>query len=252
MSKPQPFACDGTGREQSGAAGLDWSFVDAAFCISLREREDRRLAVRRQLESAGLAERTELVIVDKHPENPEQGIFESHIRCIEKGLAAGAERMLILEDDIAFCGLTPERLAACARFVSTDQRWGAFFFGCLARWAWSTGFESVLRVSHACLTHAYVLNRWFAERLVAQRWKGAPFDKVLGALGSPMYAVYPSFAFQSDTPSDNVNCKAIAVRSRLGGLAGIQRANEIFLRYRYFVIAAHLLLMAVISLLVFG
>ncbi len=252
MREPRPFEREESCRELGRAPAFDWSFVDAAYCISLREREDRRLAVRRQLESAGLAERTELVVVDKHPDNPEQGIFESHIGCIEKGLAAGAERMLILEDDIAFCGLTPERLAACARFVSTDDSWGVFFFGCLARWAWGTGFESVLRVSHACLTHAYVLNRWFAERLVAQRWSGVPFDKVLGAVGPPMYVVYPSFAFQSDTPSDNVNCRAIAVRSRLGGLAGIQRANEIFLRYRYQLIAAHLLLMAGISLLVFG
>ena len=86
-----------------------WEFFDKIYCISLTERPDRRREARHQFASVGLSARVEYHIVDKHPTDPEQGVYESHIDCLKKGLSNGARRILIFEDDIRFDRFDPDR-----------------------------------------------------------------------------------------------------------------------------------------------
>ena len=79
-----------------------WDCFDKIYCISLTERTDRRATARAQFESVGLSNLVEFVIIEKHPEGSERGCYESHMTCMGKGLAEGAERILIFEDDIVF------------------------------------------------------------------------------------------------------------------------------------------------------
>jgi hypothetical protein len=74
----------------TGESTVSWAYFDKIYCISLDERPDRREEAKTQFESVGLLERVEFVIVRKHPFDCEQGIFESHLLCMKKGLSAGA------------------------------------------------------------------------------------------------------------------------------------------------------------------
>ena len=75
----------------------NWEFFDKIYCISLNERADRREEAKRQFGKIGLLERVEFEIVEKHPHNIEQGIFESHLGCLEKGIRAGADAIAVFE-----------------------------------------------------------------------------------------------------------------------------------------------------------
>ena len=52
-----------------------WDYFDKFYCISLDERADRRGEAKRQFGRIGLLEKVEFVIVKKHSQNIEQGIF---------------------------------------------------------------------------------------------------------------------------------------------------------------------------------
>ena len=174
----------------------NWEFFDKIYCISLDERADRRGEAKRQFGKIGLLERVEFEIVKKHPHNIEQGIFESHLTCLEKGIRAGADTIVVFEDDILFERFNPADLKNCIDFLSTDHHWNALYFGCLVSGSKKTQNRSVLKIKYRCLTHAYVFSRKFSESLVKKSWSEIPFDDFLCSINDEFYAIYPSFAFQ--------------------------------------------------------
>ncbi len=223
---------------------LGWGYFDRVYCISLDQRPDRSTAARRQFRKVGLAERVEFTAFQRCDENRERGIFESHRACLARGLAAGAETILVFEDDILFEGFDPEVLEDCVRFMQADAGWQAFFFGCLVRGARPTQHPAVIAVRYRSLAHAYVVRRAFARRLVRQAWQGRPFDAVLSDLLEEAYAVRPAFAFQSDSPSDNTRHRRLErLRNAFGGLRRIQKANEFYQGHKRIIIAGHLLVL---------
>jgi GR25 family glycosyltransferase involved in LPS biosynthesis len=218
-----------------------WDFFERIYCISLQERKDRRQQALMQFDNVGLASRVEFVLVQRHPIDCEQGIFESHQECIRRGLVAGAGAILIFEDDVVFEHFSNERLARCTSFLASRKNWNAFFLGCLAKKAGRTECPSVRSISYRCLAHAYALNRPFAETLARKSWRNIPFDGMLGTFTSGFYAMYPSCAFQSDASSDNSSHRILdRVRRGLGGLRRIQKANQWRLAHRNLLIAGHL------------
>jgi GR25 family glycosyltransferase involved in LPS biosynthesis len=230
-------------------AGGGWRFFEKIYCISLEERTDRRDAARREFQRVGLSGLVEFVIVKKHDHNCECGIFESHLACLTKGLAAGAETVLVFEDDILFDGFDPLVLDNCVHFMKTDAGWEAFFFGCLARKTAPTPHPSVVAVRYRSLAHAYVVRRAFARKIVRQVWQERPFDAVLGGLLGNGFAARPAFAFQSDAPSDNTRRNHLErFRNLFGGLRRIQKANEFYHGHKTVIITGHLAALAAMLL----
>lgn len=228
----------------------DWSFFERIYCISLENREDRRREAMMQFSRVGLAEKVEFVIVGKHPTDCEQGIYESHMHCLVKGLEDGAENILIFEDDIMFERFSPERLKNVVRFLRGNSDWQVFFFGCLMKKCQKTDNPSVARIGYRSLTHAYAVPRRFAEILVRHNpWNNVAFDDFLRDLNSPrMYAVYPSFAFQSDALSDNDPYLSLDRFRRLcGGLRSIQKRNEVYHHNKWLIIGCHILALLAIA-----
>jgi hypothetical protein len=228
----------------------DWDFFDNIYCISLVERPDRKASAEAEFSSVGVLPKVEFICARRHGENSEQGIFESHIRCIQAGLAAGAQTMLIFEDDVIFRRFSPNTLANCAAFLSDLSRWDLFFFGCLVKGSRCTENPCVVKIRYRSLAHAYVINRSIARRLCTERWAGTAFDALLRDLGARCYAAYPGFAFQSDSPTDNrEGLRLDRFRRWCGGLCRIQRTNEFYHRRRGAIIAVHVLVIAAIILL---
>jgi GR25 family glycosyltransferase involved in LPS biosynthesis len=228
-----------------------WAFFDKVYCISVEEREDRRQEARRQFERVGLIGRVEFVIVKKNPVDPEQGIHESHLECFRKGIRDGARSMVLFEDDIVFDRFSPKVLADCVKFLSTHESWDMFFWGCLTSGSRRTENASVIKVRYRSLTHAYVVRRGFAETLRGIPRRGRPYDALLCSLAGEYYAAYPSFAFQSNAPTDNLRTRRLDRFRRLcGGLLKIQKMDEWYHRHKWTVIGVHLFLIALLLMLV--
>jgi GR25 family glycosyltransferase involved in LPS biosynthesis len=228
----------------------NWEFFDKIYCISLDEREDRRAEAKLQFAKIGLLERVEFVIVKKHPYNIEQGIFESHLTCMKKGIRAGADTIVVFEDDILFERFSPADLKNCIDFLSTNPRWKALYFGCLVSGSKKTQYRSVLKIKYRCLTHACVFSREFAESLVKLPWREIAFDDLLRSLNDEFYAIYPSFAFQSNLRSDNSRFLPLDKFRRLcGGLRRVQKGNELYHRHRTLAILLHIIIIALIIML---
>ena len=227
-----------------------WDYFDKFYCISLDERRDRREEAKRQFGRIGLLEKVEFVIVKKHPHDIEQGIFESHLTCLAKGIQAGADTIVVFEDDILFERFNPSDLKNSTDFLSTSQHWNALYFGCLVTSSKKTKTRSVLKIKYRCLTHAYVFSRKFAESLVKIPWRAIAFDDLLRSLNEEFYAIYPSFAFQSNMRSDNSRFLALDRFRRLcGGLRRLQKGNELYHRHRAPVILLHIIIITLIIML---
>jgi hypothetical protein len=232
-----------------GGVPGDWSFFDRIYCISLENREDRRQEAALQFSRVGLADRVEFLRVAKHPTNCEQGIYESHMRCMAQGLESGAEHILIFEDDIIFEGYSPQLLGKAIRFLKEDKDWQAVFFGCMVKKSKRTAHPAIVNIGYRSLTHAYVVRRPFAQSILGP-WNNVAYDDFLKDLeSSRMYAVYPSFAFQSNSPSDNDRYLPLDRFRRLcGGLRSLQRRNEFYHHYKWWIIACHIVaILAVLS-----
>ncbi len=229
-----------------------WDFFDKLYCISLEERTDRRAEAIRQFRKVGLGDRVEFVIVQKNHADSEQGIFDSHMRCIHKGIQADARNMVIFEDDIVFERFNGKNLKRGAEFLVRHDGWKAFFLGCLVTGSRPTTDKSVIRIKYRSLAHAYALNRPFAEKLAKEPWRKIPFDSMLCRLDCDQYAIYPSIAFQANTRTDNQRFVQLDKYRRLcGGLRGIQKLNEIYYRRKVAVIVLHLLAILAVLMMVF-
>jgi hypothetical protein len=222
-----------------------WHFFDKIYCISLESRSDRLMDARRQFASVGLADRVEFVIVQKNIDDQVKGIFQSHMSCLTKGLAAGARHILVFEDDILFRGYSERKLHEACLFLQETGRWDAFFLGCLTNGSTRIASAAVAKVKYRCLAHAYALNRPFAERLVREKWSGIPFDELLRRCNESFFALSPMCAYQGLAGSDNRTVALDRLRRVLGGLPFIQRSNEIFQNNRLLIISLHLLLAAI-------
>ncbi len=239
--------------QQRATAG--WSFFDRIYCISLKNRDDRRAIAASVFKRVGLSQRVEFVLVEPHPVNSEQGIFESHMRCVRKGLDAGADTILIFEDDVQFERFSPQRIKACTEFLRGCDHWKILFLGAMVQASRTTASPAVRKVSFRCLSHAYALHRHYAKQLLAQVWQGKPYDGVLGHLKDDrdgVYACSPMIAFQSDAATDNVNLHWLdTIRRWCGGLRRIQKANEWYHRHRLLIWALHVVIPVVVLWFVF-
>jgi GR25 family glycosyltransferase involved in LPS biosynthesis len=229
----------------------DWRAFDRIYCISLNNRPDRYETAQAQFHSVGLSGLVEVTLVDKHPTNSELGIFESHMACLRAGLAAGAERILIFEDDILFSRFSPERLRRAVQFMDSNNDWQLFFFGCFVNSSRKTPFRSVVKVCYRCCAHGYVVSRQFARKLVETPWQNIPYDDLLRSLSRDgVYAVYPAFAFQSASATDNDNLRGVDRARRLfGGLQRLQQWNGFFARRLIPIIVGHVVVLLIVALL---
>ncbi|MBI5553035.1 MAG: glycosyltransferase [Desulfobacterales bacterium] len=235
------------------APGADpWSFFDRIFCITLKERPDRRVQAEAQFARVGLTGRVIFYVADRHPTDCEQGIYESHLACLRRGLAEGARRLLIFEDDVLFEGFDPQRFAAALAFLDGQPDWQILFLGCLVKGSRATASPAVRAISYGCLTHAYAVNRPCAETLTQHPWRGLPIDAVMARLNQGFYGCYPMFAFQSNAASDNYRLRRLdRFRRWCGGLRRIQKFNEFWHRRRTPLVILHIVGLAVLLWLVF-
>lgn len=226
-----------------------WKFFDTIYCISVDDRLDRREQAKKQFAAVGLLERVEFVLVAKHPENREKGIFESHMLCLQRALAAGAQHILIFEDDVFFRHFDPRALTEACRHLERLATWTGLFLGGITSGSRKTGVKSLVKIKYRCLSHAYALNASMARRIVQEEWRGIPYDGVLRENNADFFALYPMCAFQGLSESDNQTVVIDRMRRFFGGLPFIQKVNELYQNHKALFLVLHLTVFLVLLLI---
>jgi glycosyl transferase, family 25 len=194
------------------AQALDWSFLDGVYCISLKSREDRAVAVAAQFHKAGLCRQVLFYRPLRHAGRGYIGSWESHRAVAGHAGARGCNTTLIFEDDVQFVRrLSPRSVRAIGRAIERlPPDWMIFFLGHWPLWAYFVR-PNVLRTSSAC-AHAYIVSPrllhwlhehpWGAPGIAKRRLIGKALDSAYAMLPAT-YALFPMIATQSISKSDN-------------------------------------------------
>ena len=229
-----------------------WDYFDHIYCISLREREDRRQSAREEFAKVGLAGRVEFVVVERYAYDVMQQIYESHMLCLQKGLETGARNIVVFEDDVEFDRFDPQKMRSCTDFLRQNTSWKVFLFGALIRASGRTANPHVQKVRYQSLSHAYALNRDYAQTLAYVPWRGIANDTLFRPLKDDIYAPFPMFAFQKDFSSDNYAYSNLEkFRKMLGGLKRIQKGIEFYRRHMFSIYAVQTVFILLVVIYLF-
>ncbi|MFU8814336.1 MAG: hypothetical protein ACNA7W_03260 [Pseudomonadales bacterium] len=201
---------------RGGEPLLDWSFLDAVYCISLKTRDDRATRVADEFHRTGLCRYVQFYRPDKHPQKGVIGSWESHRQVAMEARRKGYRNALVFEDDVLFQRrITPQRLAEIAVTMERlPSDWHIFYLGHWPVEAWLLR-SNLLRTRSAC-AHAYVISerlmQWIEDHPYGT--PGIPMTKIIGkALDSAFsrlpgtYALMPMLATQSVSAGDNFTYK---------------------------------------------
>lgn len=226
-------------------------FFDKIFCISIKERVDRQKTAREAFATLGISDRVEFLLVEKHPTNPEEGIFCSHLLCLSRGLQEGAEHILIFEDDVSIAHFQEQRMTAAINGLQ-EVRWDCFFLGAIFGNRQTSASPHLDRIDYRCLTHGYAVNRPFAEKISQEQFQGVAYDGFLKQRCRRSYAPVPMIAFQNSSLSDNKTVYIDKVRRFFGGLQFLQKVNEGLQRHKISIVIGHGVVILLFLYLVVG
>lgn len=184
--------------------------IDGVFCISLRERTDRRELIKKEFDGSGL--HIEFLIMERDNENPERGCFDSHVKCASLAIERNYQRVLILEDDATLIKFESVQVQQINSFMSRRDP-EQFYLGANLGKVWLTWNKGVARV-RAKGTHAYILSRMGCQHLLSHApYSGTAIDKVY----SKHFKAYMSFPMLSQQqPEEVVTSDVLAARSTDG------------------------------------
>lgn len=174
--------------------------VDAVYCISLKERQDRRDLFSQSVGSK-LQNPVVFHVVEKS-KDPVRGCYESHQALARAALNDGRERILIFEDDAKPYDLKAAPIRWINRFIRTRQ-FEALHLGYSMGRTWLTWFPFIARGRVVAL-HAYILSREGCRILASTPYDGTPVDVVFKTR-IKQHCVFPMLFRQhatSETGSD--------------------------------------------------
>lgn len=210
---PDP-SCPHCNKSAPGSEGkLNWSFLDGAYCISLKTRDDRFVLSAAEFHKVGLCRSVMFYRPDRHPSGFRAGCWESHRAVALHALAHGQKTILICEDDVLFARrIRPSTLTSIEHALKKlPPSWMIFFLGHWPLRAWFIEYN-ILRTSSAC-THAYIasprLLKWLQDHPYGA--PGISFSRIAGkcidsayAMLDGTYAYFPMLAIQRASRSDHV------------------------------------------------
>jgi glycosyl transferase family 25 len=176
-------------------SGLD---VDGVWCISLKQREDRRAALLESFRHTGLD--IEFFLVDKDEEDPQRGCYESHRACARTALERQYKRTLILEDDCVITSFSSRTVPRINRFLRANDP-EIFYLGVLPGKIWLTWRPGISRCRGQG-AHAYLISaRGCRKMLDWENYAGKGIDNFFSKRFKG-YCVFPMICFQNDLASD--------------------------------------------------
>lgn len=166
--------------------------VEKIVTISLMNREDRRIIVKKELSKLNL--QTEFFLTEPDKENRERGCFDSHVAVARHALREGCQSILIFEDDIKILPFSQNQMDAINQFISKPARFDLLYLGLILGKIWYCGTKSIVRARGACL-HGYLLSKSGMEKMANYQFTGLAIDEVVKQ-DLKCYSVYPMIAEQ--------------------------------------------------------
>ena len=173
-----------------------FEFFDAICCINLDRRPERWAAAQREFAALGIADRVQRVAAETH-DDPREACRRSHLACVQRAARAGAETVLIFEDDVTFPDFSAERLMRSLERLRGMPDWDLFFLGGLVRRRPAVLYPDLFRAPLAQM-HAYAVHRRAFDAIQAA---GLPFD-LWCSERLRSYCARPMLAWQRDGISD--------------------------------------------------
>jgi len=171
-------------------------FFDVIYCINLDSRPERWEQAMGEFARLGIADRVERVAGVTHAD-PREGCRLSHLECVRRAAAAGAQIALIFEDDVVFPNFSPKRLARSLERLRTIPDWDLFYLGGLVM-TYPTEWTAELFRASLAQTHAYAIH---CRAFAAVEGSSAPFD-LWCAQALKAYCARPLLAWQGEGASD--------------------------------------------------
>jgi GR25 family glycosyltransferase involved in LPS biosynthesis len=228
---------------------LDWSFLDSAYCISLKSRTDRTAMAAAQFHKFGLCQKVIFYRPSKHPKSVKQGIWESHRAVAINALEHGCNRTLIMEDDVLFLErLNPNKIKELSQEIETlPANWNIFYLGHWPLWLRFIN-RNVVRTQSVC-AHSYIASSHLLNWLTGHPYESSTkIEKAHKIFGTGIdsayckldgtYALFPMLAIQNSSKSDNVDSKKRKKtlrhyirhsKHREWLLSNLMRPNELFI-----------------------
>ena len=179
--------------------------VDAAYCISLIDQPHRTAYVSAHFHAIGLCQQVTFFRPKRPAFNVGEAIWTSHRTVAQHAVSQGQERVLIMEDDVAFrkpMDVLGPRINR--RLATMPDDWWGLFLGHIPVQSYFVKW-GLLRTRSAAL-HAYIANRPLLEWLSVNEPRSPDIpmwpvlDKAIDAATSSldgMYAVFPMMALQT-------------------------------------------------------
>lgn len=145
-------------------------FFDMILCITLENRKDRQESSQAMFSKLNIP--AEFFYVQKHPEGGKIGCFTSHIECIKKAYNAGANNLLVFEDDVRISkGYKKELISYCVEFMKNND-WEMFKFGygpagySINKFYGASEIVPAIIQHNGYQTHAYSISKTGMERVL--------------------------------------------------------------------------------------
>lgn len=166
--------------------------VNRAYCISIKNRQDRQRLASSNLES--IENKTDFWLVEKDNENPERGCYNSHRNIALYGLENNLDRILVFEDDVEF--IRAPSLSEMKRFNNhlASNTGELFYLGAVLGDIWPTIKWGVVGSKVFC-AQSYIINREGMKKLASLPYAGMPIDVVFN-LKFDSYMAFPMLTSQ--------------------------------------------------------
>lgn len=148
--------------------------VDTVYCISLKERQDRR-DLFSQTVGSKLQNPVVFHMAEKN-EDPVKGCYESHQALARLAIKNELNRILVFEDDVKPYELNATPIHWINRFIR-NHRFEALHLGYSMGRTWLTWFPFIARGRVVAL-HAYILSREGCRILSNTPYDGTPVDVI--------------------------------------------------------------------------
>ncbi len=146
-----------------------FAYFERIWCINLQSADDRWRRMAARFKCLGIGDRVERFPAVSTPGNHHAGYALSHRRIMAAARAAGAERVLVFEDDVVF--LEEIRVYLDPAVVELrDIAWDIFYLGGCVRTPECppiSGCQHLLMPRQQTFTHAVAYNVAFMDRVLA-------------------------------------------------------------------------------------
>jgi len=185
-----------------------WNFFDGHItCINLISRDDRYEESKKIFEKYSIP--VKYLRVEKNPVSGTKGNLESHQRVIKEAYDAGAERVLVFEDDIDVIEgtLNYDNLKRCIDFMKEFKDWDLLYLGVIPdiiNYKCQKTKKKGIYKLHGICAHAYIVNRKAMKNIINLKYEGMCIDGYYVRFFKS-YAIYPTIFHQGVSKSDISN-----------------------------------------------